>query len=141
LTVKSRHLGDPRLYLQTFRRLLVIAALPPRLSRRRAGIGFGIVRRLIAEGATVYAQGWTPQDATQPWGWDSEGASAVRPRDDRVRTPKLPAEERHASLIVLGSPRRHGILGHLVSSVTAAVIDHSALSVLVTHQQPEPRDD
>ena len=28
---------------------------------RRVGIGFGIVRRLVAEDADVFAQGWTPE--------------------------------------------------------------------------------
>lgn len=46
------------------------------------------------------------------------------------------AEDRHASLIVLGSHRRSGIIGHLLGSVTAAVLTHSAASVLVVHQRP-----
>jgi len=44
------------------------------------------------------------------------------------------AEEREASLIVLGSHRRTGIAGHLLGSVTAAVVAHSASSVLIVHQ-------
>jgi nucleotide-binding universal stress UspA family protein len=43
------------------------------------------------------------------------------------------AEERDASLIVLGSHRRSGIVGHLLGSVAAAVVAHSASSVLVVH--------
>ena len=43
------------------------------------------------------------------------------------------AEEREASLIVLGSHRRSGLAGHLLGSVTAAVVAHSACSVLVVH--------
>lgn len=43
------------------------------------------------------------------------------------------AEERGASLIVLGSHRRSGITGHLLGSVAAAVVKHSARSVLVVH--------
>jgi 3-oxoacyl-[acyl-carrier protein] reductase len=35
---------------------------------RRVGIGFGVARRLVAEGADVFAQGWTPHDAAQAWG-------------------------------------------------------------------------
>lgn len=45
------------------------------------------------------------------------------------------AEERQASLIVLGSHRRSGILGHLLGSVTAAVVNHCGVSVLVVHQR------
>jgi nucleotide-binding universal stress UspA family protein len=43
------------------------------------------------------------------------------------------AEEREASLIVLGPHRRRGLVGHLLGSVTAAVASHSACSVLVVH--------
>jgi nucleotide-binding universal stress UspA family protein len=41
------------------------------------------------------------------------------------------AEERNASLIVLGPHRRSGLVGHLLGSVTAAVMAHSTTSVLV----------
>ncbi len=43
------------------------------------------------------------------------------------------AEERGASLIVLGSHRRTGLMGHLLGSVAAAVVTHAACSVLVVH--------
>ena len=43
------------------------------------------------------------------------------------------AEEHEASLIVLGSHRRSGLVGHLLGSVAAAVVVHSAYSVLVVH--------
>jgi nucleotide-binding universal stress UspA family protein len=45
------------------------------------------------------------------------------------------AEERDASLIVLGSHQRKGLAGHLLGSVTAAVVKHSAFSVLVVHER------
>jgi nucleotide-binding universal stress UspA family protein len=45
------------------------------------------------------------------------------------------AEEHRASLIVLGSHRRSGLVGHLLGSVAAAVVTHSASSVLVVHQR------
>ena len=41
------------------------------------------------------------------------------------------AEQRNASLIVLGPHRRSGLVGHLLGSVTAAVVAHSAASVLI----------
>jgi nucleotide-binding universal stress UspA family protein len=44
------------------------------------------------------------------------------------------AEERGASLIVLGSHRRNGLAGHLLGSVAAAVAAHSQSSVLIVHQ-------
>jgi nucleotide-binding universal stress UspA family protein len=45
------------------------------------------------------------------------------------------ATDRQASLIVLGSHRRTGIIGHLLGSVTTAVINHCAVSILVVHQR------
>jgi nucleotide-binding universal stress UspA family protein len=47
------------------------------------------------------------------------------------------AEARNASLIVMGSHRRRGLVGHLVGSVAAAVVAHSECSVLVVHQRGE----
>jgi nucleotide-binding universal stress UspA family protein len=41
------------------------------------------------------------------------------------------AEAHRASLIVLGTHRRRGLAGHLLGSVTAAVVAHTASSVLV----------
>jgi nucleotide-binding universal stress UspA family protein len=43
------------------------------------------------------------------------------------------ANERKASLIVLGSHRRRGLQRHLLGSVAAAVVAHSGASVLVVH--------
>jgi nucleotide-binding universal stress UspA family protein len=45
------------------------------------------------------------------------------------------AEERGAELIVLGSHRRSGIVGHLLGSVAAATVSHFAGSVLVVHRR------
>jgi nucleotide-binding universal stress UspA family protein len=45
------------------------------------------------------------------------------------------AEDRQASLIVIGSHRRAGLSGHLLGSVAAAVVAHSAVSVLVVHRR------
>jgi nucleotide-binding universal stress UspA family protein len=45
------------------------------------------------------------------------------------------ADEHRASLIVLGSHRRSGLVGHLLGSVATAVAAHSACSVLIAHQQ------
>jgi nucleotide-binding universal stress UspA family protein len=45
------------------------------------------------------------------------------------------AEQHGASLIVLGSHRRTGVARHLLGSVAAAVLDHTALPVLIVRQQ------
>jgi 3-oxoacyl-[acyl-carrier protein] reductase len=44
---------------------------------RRAGIGFAIARELLAAGANVLVQSWTPHDAGQPWGEDPAGMAGV----------------------------------------------------------------
>lgn len=46
------------------------------------------------------------------------------------------ADERKASLIVLGAHRRSGLVGHLLGSVTAAVAAHTSVPVLIVHQAP-----
>jgi nucleotide-binding universal stress UspA family protein len=45
------------------------------------------------------------------------------------------AEGRHASLIVLGSHRRSGLVGHLLGSVSSAVVAHAGCSVLIVPEQ------
>jgi nucleotide-binding universal stress UspA family protein len=45
------------------------------------------------------------------------------------------AGECKASLIVLGSHHRSGLVGHLLGSVAAAVVAHAASSVLVVHRR------
>lgn len=44
---------------------------------RRAGIGFAIAQRLLAEGASVLAHSWTPHDVDNRWGADPGGIDAV----------------------------------------------------------------
>jgi nucleotide-binding universal stress UspA family protein len=48
------------------------------------------------------------------------------------------AEERNASLIVLGPHRRSGLLGHLQGSVAAAVIAHSTIPVMAIPERSTP---
>jgi nucleotide-binding universal stress UspA family protein len=45
------------------------------------------------------------------------------------------AEERDASLIVVGSHRHGGLLGHFHGNFAAAVVAHSTFSVLIVHQR------
>ncbi|MEW1842633.1 SDR family oxidoreductase [Nonomuraea angiospora] len=44
---------------------------------RRIGIGHAIARELLATGAKVLVQSWTPHDAEQPWGSDPAGMDGV----------------------------------------------------------------
>lgn len=44
------------------------------------------------------------------------------------------AEEQGATLIVLGSHQRSGLLGHLSGSVAAATVSHFGAAVLVVHR-------
>jgi NAD(P)-dependent dehydrogenase (short-subunit alcohol dehydrogenase family) len=44
---------------------------------RAAGIGFAVSRRLLALGAEVFVQSWTPHDARQPQGADPLGIDGV----------------------------------------------------------------
>jgi len=45
------------------------------------------------------------------------------------------AVERQVGLVVVGSHRRRGIMGHLLGSVAADVVAHAPGSVLVVHQR------
>jgi len=44
---------------------------------RRAGIGFAIARRALADGASVMLHSFAPYDAERPWATDSGGVPAV----------------------------------------------------------------
>jgi nucleotide-binding universal stress UspA family protein len=46
------------------------------------------------------------------------------------------AHREGASLIVIGSHRHGGLVGHLVGNVAAAVVAHATTSVLLVHAQP-----
>jgi len=44
---------------------------------RRAGIGFAIAQRLLADGARVLIHSWTEHDAEQPWGADPGAPQSI----------------------------------------------------------------
>ncbi len=46
------------------------------------------------------------------------------------------AEDEGASLIVIGSHRHGGLVGHLVGSVASAVVTHAKVNVMIVHQRP-----
>jgi 3-oxoacyl-[acyl-carrier protein] reductase len=78
---------------------------------RRAGIGFAITRRLVAVGAQVFAQGWTPHDASQAWGTDAVGPDAVRALGGGVRYGEADFADPDAPRSVVTSAR--AAFGHL----------------------------
>ncbi|MDH3682201.1 MAG: SDR family oxidoreductase [Acidimicrobiia bacterium] len=52
---------------------------------RRIGIGYAIVARLLDDGASVFATGWSAHDAEMPWGpdpFDADGHPFVDASDD-----------------------------------------------------------
>lgn len=46
------------------------------------------------------------------------------------------ATDHEVNLIVIGSHRHRGLMGHLVGNVAAAVIAHATSAVLVVHPRP-----
>lgn len=44
---------------------------------RRAGIGFAVAQRLLADGLSVLVHSWSAHDATQTWGAEPAGMPAV----------------------------------------------------------------
>jgi 3-oxoacyl-[acyl-carrier protein] reductase len=44
---------------------------------RRAGIGFAVARRLLADGLNLLVHSWSAHDAAQPWGAEADGMETV----------------------------------------------------------------
>lgn len=90
---------------------------------RRAGIGFAIAQRLLADGARVLVQSWSPHDAEQPWGRDPGGDAAV--------LAELGPGVEHLALDLAdpGAPRR--LIDHAVATfgaVDVLVCNHARSS-------------
>jgi 3-oxoacyl-[acyl-carrier protein] reductase len=86
---------------------------------RRAGIGFAITQRLVADGARTFASGWSPHDAAQPWGADPEGEAAVRALGDRVRYSQADLADPDAPRALVAAAR--SAFGH----VDLLVVNHA----------------
>ena len=86
---------------------------------RRSGIGFAIARRLTAEGADVFAHGWTPHDTAQQWGAASEAGDAIRALGDRVRYAEADFADPDAPRAVVGEAR--AAFGH----VDLLIVNHA----------------
>lgn len=96
---------------------------------RRIGIGFGLARRLLRDGARVYATGFAPHDAEMPWGADAEDPTeALREGlDDPSRLHWSPADLEDPD-----APAR----------LVDAVIDHfGTLDLLIANHARSSHDD
>jgi NAD(P)-dependent dehydrogenase (short-subunit alcohol dehydrogenase family) len=78
---------------------------------RRAGIGFAIARRLVADGCSVFAQGWTRHDATQRWGADASTSAALAGLGGRVRYLEADFADPDAPSVVVAAARQ--AFGHI----------------------------
>ena len=86
---------------------------------RRAGIGFALVRRLLADGASVLASGWSPHDAEMPWGEDVDGPGALTTlaRADRLAYVAADLEDPSApQALVDATVERFGAIDVLVAT-------------------------
>jgi 3-oxoacyl-[acyl-carrier protein] reductase len=72
---------------------------------RRAGIGFAIARRLLGDGCSVFAQGWTPHDATQRWGADAGTSAALAGLGGPVQYMEADFADPEAPSLVVASAR------------------------------------
>jgi 3-oxoacyl-[acyl-carrier protein] reductase len=129
---------------------------------RRAGIGFAIARRLLADGASVLVQSWTPHDADQPWGHDPAGMPGVLEAlgGDGDRLAHVEADFAHAAApasvidhavdrfghvdIVVGNHARSSL--QTLADVTAEELDltwavNARASVLLTQSFAAHHDD
>jgi 3-oxoacyl-[acyl-carrier protein] reductase len=94
---------------------------------RRQGIGAGIARRLVADGAAVFLHSWSPHDAEQPWGADAGGAEALA---DELRAVGGRAELVAADFANPDEPRRVvARAGEAFGQVDAVVANHARSSM------------
>jgi 3-oxoacyl-[acyl-carrier protein] reductase len=130
---------------------------------RQAGIGFAIARTLLESGMSVFIQSWTPHDAEQPWGSESEGIVGVI---EALRVHGGRLEHLEADFALPDAPaatidRAVQVFGHVdvmvanhatsagrqsLNSVTADELDHSwavnaRASVLLTQAFAAQHDD
>jgi 3-oxoacyl-[acyl-carrier protein] reductase len=78
---------------------------------RRAGIGFAIARRLLGDGCSVFAQGWTPHDATQQWGADTGASAALAELGGPVQYVEADFADPETPSLVVASARE--AFGHI----------------------------
>ena len=88
---------------------------------RRAGIGFAVARRLLADGASVLVHGFAPHDEAQPWGADPVGAEGVlaaldAPEDRLARVECDLADPDGPAALVDAAIERFGALDIVVAN-------------------------
>ncbi|MCI2237784.1 SDR family oxidoreductase [Paenibacillus sp. TRM 82003] len=93
---------------------------------RRIAIGAAIARRAVADGAAVLLHTWSPHDAQQPWGEDTDGPAALlaelRATGGRVEHISADLAEAEAPAAVVAAAR--DVFGH----VDALVANHARSS-------------
>lgn len=104
---------------------------------RRAGIGFAVASRLLADGASVFCHSWSPHDVDQPWGADPLGIdgvmSALGSRSDRLDHAALDmAGATNADLLLSLAAERFGHVDILV--VNHARSSQQALEALTADE-------
>jgi len=101
---------------------------------RRAGIGFAVARRLHDAGTRVFVHGWAAHDATQRWGADPGGTTALAAElgspflEADFADPKAPHRVTAAAVEALGPldilVANHARSGHgRLDELTAEEID------------------
>ena len=101
---------------------------------RRAGIGYAVARRLLADGVSVFIQGWTAHDEAQPWGAEPGGTEDVAQElglpfvEADFADPAAPAAAVEAATDALGPldilVANHARSGHgRLADLTAGEID------------------
>ena len=117
---------------------------------RRDGIGFAVARHLLDRGASLFAHGWTPHDASQPWGADSGGTERLARElgvtfiEANFADPAAPAEVIAAArnalgpldlLIVNHARSGRGRLGELTAEEIDAFLHENVRASLLLVQE------
>jgi 3-oxoacyl-[acyl-carrier protein] reductase len=85
------------------------------------------VRRLVEDGAHVFAQGWTPHDLAQPWGGEPDPSEAISALGERVQYVEADFADPDAPAAVVTAAR--AAFGHVdVLAVNHARSGHGRLA-------------
>jgi 3-oxoacyl-[acyl-carrier protein] reductase len=117
---------------------------------RRAGIGHAVVRRLQELGANVFAHGWTPHDAAQPWGADLAGPGLAAYVEADFADPAAPSAVVNAAVarfgrldILVANHARsgHGRLGDVTADELDAFLAENVRATLLLVKELAARHD